>query len=77
MSRVLLEPLNVTITNHNLADIAICIDGNYHAAVLLRSRCTNNYVANESIEIRVAAVQPQPMREQPILDDPATWPTQA
>lgn len=73
MSRVLLEPINVTITNHNAGAIEIVVDNN-DAAVTLQGRCTNLYVASESLTIRAMPVEDQPELEKPILDDPATWP---
>lgn len=68
--------MSLTITNHGGETIEVITDNNA-APVTLKSRCSNLYVASESIQIR-----PAPMTSatadslpKPILDDPATWPT--
>jgi hypothetical protein len=72
MSRVMLEPLNVTITNHNVGTIEVSVDGN--PPTTLQGRCTNLYVATDSIALNAAPIPDQPVLEPKILNDPATWP---
>jgi hypothetical protein len=72
MSRVNLEPLNLTITNHNAGTIEVSVDGN--PPTTLNGRCTNLYVATDSIAINAAPIPDEPELEPKILDDPTTWP---